>query len=410
MRILVVTASYGQPDSPASNHITDRVQCLREYPAISLSVITDRQPCTPQSISVTAVGGKPRVGRGLIRHVPPAVREALRGCRDRLSVLTHGAPTDRFGNWDLIPVYVAAITDALTQDTYDLVYSTGGSAVVHIAVASVLQEIKVPWIAEIQDPLLFDGIDNYDPSLRDLEYLSRGEACLAAADVLVCLTESCKTRYRNHLGLPQVYSLYPGSGISPIPAFPDSKVPGKTVIYHAGTLAGDRNLDVLIKAVQGAEDQVVICLAGYVSEPIRQRISALPYIRCLGIVSRDVVASQIAGSDVCVVVQNQNPVSQYTIPSKFYDYTALSAPTLFLGYKNDEAHRNSAQYGFYYCDQADPEWVSACLRQVIRDHRMSMLRVPKDPEIRAATSTFVDICRKTLLCGGEPYGPTATSL
>lgn len=415
MDVLLVTSNLGLPESPSSNHICDRIGCLRRYPEINIRGITESHPHVPCGIPIRIVGSgvSGRCGVRIVKVFNQlqtsrifgknvlALRKALRGCRDRLSQGINDDRRDRFGNWDLIPAYEEAISEVVYDNNFDLVYTTGGPATVHIAVAHVLERTHIPWIAEIQDPLLFEGIDGptYMASRRDLDHLHLAEECLKKADAVVCLTKACAEHYRGRLGKTSVHSIYPGANVGRTSAG-ESKSAGripKTVgIFHGGTLAGDRNPGVLLDAIraEGLEDRISLTLAGYLDDEVREQVSSLPFVRYLGIVSRDEALRRISCSDVCLVVQNRGPVSRYTIPSKFYEYTSLSSPVLFLGYDNDEVRRNSSAYNFYYSDQRDLSEVSACLRRVVSDHRSGNLRRPVNLDIDRATDRFVGLCRR----------------
>jgi hypothetical protein len=330
-----------------------------------------------------------------------ALRKALRECRDRFSLNLRGDKTDRFGNWGSVPTYEKAISETLHKNDFDLIYSTGGPAAVHIAVAHVLDEAQIPWIAEIQDPLLVEGVDGptYNPSKRDLDYLYLAEECLKKADAVICLTEACAQHYRDRLKKKSVYTLYPGSSVrcNPSRGLKEAgRTSGTINMFHGGTLAGNRNLDVLLRVIrdEGLDGEIVLTLAGYIDNEVREQMTSTPFVRYLGVLSRDETVRQIYCSDICLVVQNQSPISRYTIPSKFYEYTALSLPILFLGYNNDEVRRNSSIYNFYYCDQGDPKEVSECLRQVSFDYHCGRLRIPVDPDITKAADQFVKLCRE----------------
>lgn len=418
MDVLLVTSNLGLPESPSSNHICDRIECLRRYRDINVYGITESHPHVPCGIPIREIesGVSGRCGVRAVKALNRlqkseslgksilALRETLRGYRDRLSQGVNGDRRDRFGNWDLIPAYEKAISEVRRDHDFDLIYTTGGPATVHIAVAHALEGTHIPWIAEIQDPLLFEGIDGptYRASRRDLDHLHLAEECLKKADAVVCLTEACAEYYRDRLGKTSVHSIYPGANVGRTPAGEPEKTgrtPEAVTLFHGGTLAGDRNLDVLLEAVraEGLEDRISLVLAGYIDDGVREQISSLPFVRYLGIVSRGETLRRISRSDVCLVVQNRSPVSRYTIPSKFYEYTSLSSPVLFLGYDNDEVRRNSPAYNFYYCDQRDLSEVSACLRQVVSDRRSGRVRKPVNPDIAQATDRFVALCRK--VCG-----------
>jgi len=419
LNILLITSNLGMPDSPSSNHICDRIECLREYQDVNVSGVIETYPHMPCGIPLivleNGISGRCRVrmvkafnllrnNRVLGKTRILALRESLRRRRDHFFQKVKDDKKDKFGNWDLIPLYEKAILESLRSNRFDLIYTTGGPATVHIAVARALDKIHIPWVAEIQDPLLFEDLDGptYRPSKRDLDYLYIAEECLKKADALVCLTETCAEHYRARLGKTSVYSIYPGANIHYLPITEPVRAERafNTVnIFHGGTLAGDRNLDVLLEAIhaEGLDKEVTLTLAGYVDDRVRKQISSVPFIRYLGVVSRSETVRHIRQSDICLVVQNRSSVSRYTIPSKFYEYTSLSLPVLFLGYSNDEVRRNSSTCNFYYCDQGNLSEVCSCLQQVVSDCHNGRTKRPASLNIAEATNQFVKLCKK--ICG-----------
>ncbi|WP_342686036.1 MULTISPECIES: hypothetical protein [unclassified Methanoculleus] len=415
MDILLVTSNLGLPESPSSNHICDRIECLRRYRDINVYGITESHPQMPCGIPIRVIesGVSGRCEALVLKtfnqfqkyHILGnndvlALREFLREYRSRLFQKVKSDRIDKFGNWSLIPTYEKAIAETIRDDGFDLIYSTGGPATVHIAVARALEGTDLPWIAEIQDPLLFEDIEGpYMASKRDVDHLRLAEECLKKADAVVCLTEACAEYYKDRLGKTSVHSIYPGANIGRVPAREPKQTrqtSGKVNIFHGGTLAGDRNLHVLLEAIRDEDlsEKISLTLAGYIDEKVREQISSLPFVYYLGIVSRDEALCQITNSNVCLVVQNRSSISRYTIPSKFYEYISLSSPVLFLGYDNNEVRKNSSAYNFYYCDQRDLSEVSACLRQVVSDHHSESIKQPVNIDIAQATNQFVELCRK----------------
>lgn len=387
MKILVTTESFGKEGRACSHHIADRVRELIAR-GIEVTVVTEDEP--------TGVFAKLRekvhvhaIPKGLGRRRLRALRWFRKRCRT----------ADCFAHWEWADAAAKWMTCNLDLRTYDVLYSTGGPASAHLAASEVARQIAGPWIAEVQDPLFFEGMETYGGTPRDKARQSSAQAAIAQCDALICLTEKCRDHYRDLLRKQTVFAIRPGA---PKPDEHDtatvhavSQHSDHIVFLHAGSFYVERNLDLFAKLLDkgGWMDRTEVRMAGRHSDIVKDFERNWPRIsRYLGMLSRSAVAREAALADVCLVVQHQAPISALTIPSKLYDYGAAGTTVLFLGYRNSEARAMAEQYGFYYAEQADEEAFKTVLDQLMSASpatRRRMVRVP----IEEATSCFLDVCQ-----------------
>ena len=405
MRMLVVSAAFGQEGRPCSHHVTDRVAELRRH-GVAVDVLTEKPPKPPCEALVRDVGIH------AVSHKPWKATAGTRAVQRLWTVATSPAAVarwvfgqavggrERFAHWEWPDRAVAYALGRLPLASYDLIYSTGGPASAHLAARRLARHARRPWVAEIQDPIIFDGVDRapFNASRRDMGHLRRAEEALNACDALVCVTRTCRDYYRARLNKSEVHHIYPGA--SPAALSGAAAVPGnaassrRLVFLHAGSLPRGRHVDIFGEAVQQRrlEERVELCLAGHADAGVIQAIRRYPeFVRHIGRLTRAEVAAAVASTDVCLVVQHTAPISALTIPSKLYEYGAYRASVLFLGYRNEEVLEMAGKLSFYCVDQAQPEAVAATLESLVEAGSGKLAKMTPVSAADAA-SEFLAVC------------------
>ncbi len=405
IKILVITSNFGQDGVPSSHHITDRLMELIQY-NVDVTVVTeDKQPFILNSelvgrLKILRIGTR---RNSLKRLLPKQFARSISFFSNALSRISR-IQKDKFGDWKWEAAATRCVLKEINSANYDLIYSTGGPAVAHLVAYNAIRVKKINWIAEIQDPLIFEEIQiSYKATQNDINRLMLAEFALEKADMILCLTKECAEHYRKKLNKKEVTYIYPGSRIHKLAdvsllmkeAIKERKCSDsdKIVFFHAGTLTGDRNLCVFIKAVLalGIQDKIKLILTGHIGNEIEEMIRPYDFIDFIGRISRENVVEYIICSDVCLVIQNVGPVSKLTIPSKFYDYIAIRSPTMFLGYNNREMELASKQYNFYYADQSSMQGVIETLDLIIKER--DGLKRPLPIHIEKSTEKFLELCK-----------------
>jgi len=224
-----------------------------------------------------------------------------------------------------------------------VIYSTGGPINAHAAAAVIAWVRRVPWIAEIQDPLIYQGIGRgvlVDRLLRRFERLIH-----ARADGVVYVTETARARAVRRAGRgAECITIYPG-GERSIGA--RRRVTGQEMrVAHIGTLSGSRNPSALLDALARlaarrpeVRRKARLWLVGAMDKPSRENVRRFPFPEMLeapGKVSRREALDLMAGCDLLLVIQNRDRVSEETIPSKTYEYLASGRAVLALVHRNRE--------------------------------------------------------------------------
>jgi hypothetical protein len=229
----------------------------------------------------------------------------------------------------------------------EVIYSTGGGASAHVAAALVSRWCGTPWIAELQDPLVYEGLQRSNRA-RWLYARIEKIICRRAARV-VFLTEAAmrNAAKRTDLGDRGAF-LYPGAD-----PFRMTKVDyqrGSCLRFaHFGSIGGSRNPRVLLDSLDRIfrerpilADTIRLELYGTWdrdSAAMVRKFSWKGVVEYHGRKSREESLAAMQKADVLLLIQNIDGFSSETIPSKIYEYLFAGRPILGLVYGNREIER-----------------------------------------------------------------------
>lgn len=237
----------------------------------------------------------------------------------------------------------------------ELIYSTGGPACAHLAAAKIARTTKLPWIAELQDPLLHDtGYHRSKPAFRyysRLEKRIRTESC---ATIFMC--DAARKNSNQRTGIHNnSHTIYPGAQIQTERT--PFRASDKCIFNHFGSLGGSRDASLLIPAIldcikrdHSLKDILQFNFYGTCDSTTASCISSFPYpgvLRFRGKVSRAQAISEMAQSSCLILIQNREFFSSETIPSKLYEYMHTGRPILALTHHNPEINNILADSGHF---------------------------------------------------------------
>ena len=228
----------------------------------------------------------------------------------------------------------------------DLVYSRSLPKAAHIAGYWCAKTLKVPWVANINDPWDSDffpvaGSPNGSASWSraNIFWLRR---TLRRADLV---TYPCKRLWDFHARLAK---LNHGAEVIPHigyrPRFPNHEQNGNFRLLHAGRLLSTHGrfssslllgLKALVDSSAEAAAQIKLALAGPVDAETRKLIGELGLqrnIEIVGTVNYEDSLDLIASASVCVLVEACVDEGIF-LPSKLTDYVACGKPVLAISPK-----------------------------------------------------------------------------
>lgn len=288
-------------------------------------------------------------------------------------------PLESQWSW-FVSAYVAGAR-IIRRDRPTLIYSTGGANSAHIAGYLLHRRYRIPWLAEVHDPLVYDSPARRSLAERVAAWIE-ARICRHAA-VAIWFTETALARARaRHPELGERGRvMLPGADA---PALNDAGyVRGEhCVIAHFGSLSRSRNLGIFLEglaAVLTAEprlrDTLRLHLYGSGVDPqSAQAIKQFPQpevIRVFGRIERDTATGEagrarvlrlMRGADCLLLLHGNDAACEEYIPSKLYEYLWMRRPILALVHRNPQMTQILTELG-HTCVQADN---AAAIAQAIR--------------------------------------------
>jgi glycosyltransferase involved in cell wall biosynthesis len=230
----------------------------------------------------------------------------------------------------------------------EVIYSTAGPPSTHLTAYILHKIFKSPWLAEVHDPLIIENEERKWQNYFFKKWLEKKIFNNAAA--IIYFTENTiKEVCNRHVGHKKTWLIRPGANppkIEPV----NYKKRDKIHIGHFGSLASDRNLDNVIKALyalfqENPEYKNMICIDIYGSEldtvskktlkmyPIDYAMNLhgrLEYDPISNKSGREQVVEKMHKCDLLLLIHGEGSVCKEYIPSKFYEYLLTSRPVLSI--------------------------------------------------------------------------------
>lgn len=263
-----------------------------------------------------------------------------------------------------------------------LIYSTGGAYSAHLAGYWLARKFGLPWIAEVHDPMIFEGFTRIRMRWRFSAWLE-GIIC-KHADVVWWFTEEVLARARKRhpeLG-ERGHCLIPGSNPPEFIRAPYQR--GKQlVIAHFGSLAETRNLEIFLHGLRIAvqknlqlQEHIRLHLYGGGVDAISARaIRSFPYplIEQFGRLETDPqtgesgraqVLKRMNAADCLLLLHGTIPFCEEYIPSKMYEYLWTQRPILALVWHNPQMEQMLRTLGHMAVKADDVEAIALAIEEL----------------------------------------------
>jgi glycosyltransferase involved in cell wall biosynthesis len=314
--------------------------------------------------------------------------------------------TPYYSRW--IANVVSATKSLHKTQPFDLVYSRSGPSVAHLAGFWCAKKLKLPWIANINDPWIFEfflerantigyaapaGIDTACPKLSLLEAQTHHfwlKRTLRNADLI---TYPCKRLHDFHVSLAKLdheAEIIPHIGYKPKTISPGSN--GHFRLVHAGAMGASEatgrspkalllGLKAFFETSTGAVADTTLILVGPGDKETQSLVDELGLqknVQTVGRVNYEESVNHIFSASVCLLIEANMDESIF-FPSKLADYLVCGKPVLALsprtGTVSDLASRNELMRVDH-----DPEAVRSALTTLYSEFKKGTLssRNPSD--------------------------------
>jgi len=351
-RVLVITYFTNEDGMACSHHIDDRLSVFRQ---MGVEPILLSSLCVPRHkefkhfrvFSLSASGFRFEVRQVLRRLAKRNPWVSFLRHFIALFILPFYVFEKIFiridTTWFWRPLAVVVGARICRKMPIDFIYSTGGPPVAHVVGDILKKKTGLPWLAEVQDPLIHDYCAKNEREFRLVQEVER--QIYHHADCMVFLTRGAKRATERRVGSSSNGAVvYPGALPRATGAAGNSSLPCR--FAHFGSLGGVRHLgpflagmELAVKKMPALREHLIVSLYGGLGDDDRQRLvdsSCQGMFLQEGSLSREEALDMMASADVLLLIQGVHPISAETIPSKCYEYFHSGRTILGLVHDNDE--------------------------------------------------------------------------
>jgi len=296
-----------------------------------------------------------------------------------------------------ISAYLAGVS-IIKKKQPVLIYSTGGPNSAHFAAYLLTRRYRIPWLAEIHDPMV--AYNRLPATQRErFAFWLEGKIC-RHADVVWWFTEEALSRAKSRhpeLG-SRGHSLIPGAEPPPQSSVPYAR--GKElIISHFGSLSKTRNLKIFLEALQKVIDRdparrEVLRLhiyGGKLDAVSAESIKEFPYKEAViahgrieynpetGESGREQVLRLMHLSDCLLLLHGSDHYCEEYIPSKLYEYFFVGRPIFALVWHNNEIERMLREMGHRVVQSDDVGAIAETLDDLYSHWAHNDLPPPEKP-------------------------------
>lgn len=265
-----------------------------------------------------------------------------------------------------------------------LIYSSGGASSAHLAAYLLAKRFRLPWIAEVHDPMVYRDWSSGPIRYRWALWIE-GLIC-RHADVAFWFTPTALARARERH--PELSSrgrvLCPGAN-PPLTGAPPYAKGATFVLAHFGSLARNRNLAGVLAALRrlldehpehraalklrtygGAWDEVSrAALAGFPYPDVVEDRGRLEFDPVTGLSGRERVLRAMRQSDCLLLLHGEDAFCQEYYPSKLYEYLWMQRPILGVVHDNADLEQLLRDHGHLAVRADDQEGLVRALKGLL---------------------------------------------
>ncbi|MEQ1879927.1 MAG: glycosyltransferase [Burkholderiales bacterium] len=296
----------------------------------------------------------------------------------------------------------------------EVIYSTGGANSAHLAGYLLARRYGLPWVAEIHDPMIYEGWERRRMAYRFAAWLE-GKIC-ERADVAIWFVDTAleRARIRHPVLGDRGKVMIPGADQ---PAF--GKIAYRSgnelVIGHFGSLSATRNLvnfiDALTAVLQKRPDlSAVIRLEIYgstldaesqrafdafVYPQVLRRFGRLDRDPVTGDSGRDRVLKRMQTADALLLLHGMENFCEEYIPSKLYEYLWTQRPIIGLTWRNPHLDRILREGGHWAVRADDRSGIATAIEDLVERWEGHRLEDSGKPSPYTSAAAVEKLCAWT---------------
>lgn len=319
--------------------------------------------------------------------------------------------------WSWFPLVILRGIFLCRKMQPELIYSTGGPASAHLAAAMIAKWTGIPWIAELQDPLVHHEWPRSRRTLKIFMWLER--LIMEKADAVVFLTRTAAEGAVSRTGAaPKARVVHAGGNSEIVPKTPYSR-DNFCRFAHFGSLGSTRNLKVFLEAVERAvsmeprlEQVIRLDVYGTCDPVSRECIRSFRFPKIIGDIgrlSRKDALEKMVRTDVLLLIMNTQGIWTETIPAKTYEYLLTGRPILALTHNNREVEEMLTSYGHTVADAINSEDIKEKILQLCKrwqEDELPSIRSGSYPSVANASAQIIAIADQVVSQCGQSGSKT----
>jgi len=265
----------------------------------------------------------------------------------------------------------------------NMIYTTAGPTSTHAAGYILHRLFKIPWLAEIYDPIIYDRDTGRSQRYRFNRWIERSIFKHADAVIYFTYKALANAKGRN----PErgnLYVLRPGA---PFMDFPEVRYERQDRIHfgHFGSLGDGRDFSIFFKSLHEVirenpewRDKISVDIYGMEIDPVSRRAlidypldgilceyGRLEFDPVSGKSGRQQVLEAMRRCDVLLIIHGTDIICEEYIPSKIYEYFFTSRPILGLARLDSELRYLLEDNGHTCVNGGDLDQIKAVIKDFV---------------------------------------------
>ncbi len=266
-----------------------------------------------------------------------------------------------------------------------LIYSAAGPPSTHIAGYILHRIFRLPWLAELYDPLIYNSDATGSQRYKFKRYVER--IIFKHADAVIYFTNrAAKSAAGRNGARENLNVLRPGAPPEDFTGV-EYKRSDKIHFGHFGVLGDGRDLEAVIRALHEiiAENpelssRIILDIYGAALDPVSKKALSryplggvlkehgrLEYDPATGKSGRRQVIEKMRQCDVLLVIHGTDIVCEEYIPSKVYEYLLTYRPVFGMGLPESELEDLLISNGHTFSDIADFKKVKGSILKLVEE-------------------------------------------